>query len=390
MRGAAPGRGDWAAACRPPRTTPPAAYRPPPTPAMPSPYTVPMRCFVVVPGALVPAPLAADLVGEARRQRRLPQLERLVARASVQAYDALPPVAARAPQLFWTWAQFGGSGGPVSAPYVAALLAQRAVPGALWHCDPVHIALARDHLLVTALDDAPPTPAQDEALFHEAAAAALELGAQMHRWQGRWFIAFDPPWQLQAVPLAAVLDHSMQEAMPGGADAARWRKLFTEIQIRWHRHPVNEAREAAGQPAINGLWLHGGTADALPALESPFVQVVADAPSLQAWAAATRTPAQALHPLPALADGDVLVQVDGLAAAHRREAWADWLAAAAAVDATLAAIEAQVRPRGGQIELLLFGTHGVRRVVAAAGDRWRLWRRQALVDVLAEPLEGVQ
>ncbi|MFO0009699.1 MAG: hypothetical protein ACK540_09815, partial [Betaproteobacteria bacterium] len=226
-----------------------------------------MRCFVVVPGALVPAPLAADLVGEARRQRRLPQLERLVARASVKAYAALPPVAARVPQLYWTWAQFGGNGGPVAAPYVAALLAQRAVPAALWHCDPVHIALARDHLLVTALDEAPPTPAEEEALFAEAAAAALELGAQMHRWQGRWFIAFDPPWQLEAVPLAAVLDHSMQEAMPGGADAARWRKLFTEIQIRWHRHPVNEAREAAGRPAVNGLWLHGGTAGALPALE---------------------------------------------------------------------------------------------------------------------------
>jgi len=325
-----------------------------------------MRCFVVVPGALVPAPLAADLVGEARRQRRLPQLERLVARASVQAYDALPPVAARAPQLFWTWEQFGGTGPPVSAPYVAALLAQSAVPAALWHCDPVHIALARDHLLVTALDDAPPTPAQDEALFHEAAAAALELGAQMHRWQARWFIAFDPPWQLQAVPLAAVLDHSMQEAMPGGADAARWRKLFTEIQIRWHRHPVNEAREATCRPTVNGLCLHGGTAGALPALDSPVVQVVADDPALQAWALATQTPAQALRPLPVLAAGDVLVQIDSLVAAHRSQSWADWLAATAAVDATLAAIDAQVSARGGQIELLLFGTHGVRRVVAAA------------------------
>lgn len=348
-----------------------------------------MRCFIVIPGALVPAPLAADVIGTAQRRQRLPELERLAMRAGVQAYGALPPAAARAPQLFWTWEQFGGTGPPVSAPYVAALLAQSAVPAALWHCDPVHIALARDHLLVTALDDAPLRPAEEEALFDDAATTALGRGAQMHRWQGRWFVAFDPPWQLQAVPLAAALDHSMQEAMPGGADAVRWRKLFTEIQILWHRHPVNEAREATGRPTVNGLWLHGGTAGALPALDSPFVQVVADDPALQAWALATQTPAQALRPLPVLAAGDVLVQIDSLVAAHRSQSWADWLAATAAVDATLAAIDAQVSARGGQIELLLFGTHGFRRVMVATGDRWRLWRRQALVEVLAEPLEGV-
>ena len=39
--------------------------------------------------------------------------------------------------------------------------------------------------------------------------------------------------------------------------AKRWRKIQNEVQMRWHIHPVNEARDANGLPTINSIWLYG-------------------------------------------------------------------------------------------------------------------------------------
>jgi hypothetical protein len=49
--------------------------------------------------------------------------------------------------------------------------------------------------------------------------------------------------------------------MPEGAHA-----LVNEAQMLLHAHPVNEAREARGEPPINSLWLWGaGRAPSVPA-----------------------------------------------------------------------------------------------------------------------------
>ena len=44
-----------------------------------------------------------------------------------------------------------------------------------------------------------------------------------------------------------------------------WRKRVNEIQMAWHDHPVNQAREDKGLPAINGIWLYGGGKGFTPA-----------------------------------------------------------------------------------------------------------------------------
>jgi len=43
----------------------------------------------------------------------------------------------------------------------------------------------------------------------------------------------------------------------------RWHALLNEIQMAMYQHPVNTAREARGEPVVNGLWLWG--AGRLPA-----------------------------------------------------------------------------------------------------------------------------
>src|SRR6185312_167557 len=47
-------------------------------------------------------------------------------------------------------------------------------------------------------------------------------------------------------------------AMPTGPDAARLKLLMNELQMLFHTHAVNMAREEAGRPPINSLWVWGG------------------------------------------------------------------------------------------------------------------------------------
>jgi hypothetical protein len=39
---------------------------------------------------------------------------------------------------------------------------------------------------------------------------------------------------------------------------APWRHAINEAQMVLHAHPVNQARQAAGQPVVNSLWPWGG------------------------------------------------------------------------------------------------------------------------------------
>jgi hypothetical protein len=70
---------------------------------------------------------------------------------------------------------------------------------------------------------------------------------------------------LNTSTLDAACGHNIDIWMPQGAGERDWRKLQNEIQMQWHGHPVNEAREARGLKPVNSVWLWGGTP---PAIES--------------------------------------------------------------------------------------------------------------------------
>ena len=127
-----------------------------------------MRWTVVVPGALLPPPIAADVLAGANA----PWLLRALSRASVGEAATFESCA---PHLSWLWQQFGGGGDPVTAPYALRVLDSQADPGAqCWHVDPVHFAFARDHLLVAPLDDTPGAE-EAESLARHLRAALDEL-----------------------------------------------------------------------------------------------------------------------------------------------------------------------------------------------------------------------
>jgi len=343
-----------------------------------------MRWTVVVPGGLLPSPIAADVLAGAAT----PWLARVLARA--QAEPATTVDCNGAAHLAWLWRQFGGAGEPVTAPYALRALDADADCGAqCWHIDPVHFAFARDHLLVTSLDE---TPTADEqavlathlrTALHELAADATP---RLHQHQGHWLLTLARPWSMQATPLEGALGQSAHEHWPAGADAAAWRRLLTEVQMCWHQEPLNEAREALGRRAINALWLHGGgTWAPLPA--RPFGAVAGTDPVLRGWALASGLPREALHDEGAVAParGDAVSIRRDLLLPAQFEAWGQWLEQLARLEAALRDLHEACFAAGyDELALVLCGRRQVRIVHLRRGDAWRLWRSTPLPSLFAE------
>lgn len=350
-----------------------------------------MRWTVVVPGALLPAPIAADVIGAANA----PQLARLLARARIDAPQPGSAATAGATHWSWLWQRFSGRADvPITAPYAwhalePADLDRASDTGQLWQIDPLHFAVALDHMLAVPLEDHDALDRSETlALATAADACAQAVGARVCVLDRHWFLALAQPWSLAAVPLEAALGESIQPLLPTGADARRWRKLLNEIQIAWHHHPVNAAREARGAKAVNGLWLHGGgTYRPLPA--SALAQVASEEPAVRGWALASGVPASAVVALDHALDarGDGLYTGSSLYASARAEAWHPWLSALAGFDRWLGGLAGRAFAAGAEVELVLCGRAVTRSVVLRRGDRWRLWRRAEFAATLAEPLE---
>jgi hypothetical protein len=343
--------------------------------------SAPMRWTVVVPGALLPSPIAAEVLAAATA----PWLKAVLARAQAAAAERID---GGAPHLRWLWRRFGGSGEAITAPYALRALAPESDPNLQsWHIDPVHFAFARDHALVAPLD-APPTGAETDLLASHLRSALDEIGiaATLHLHADRWLLSLAEQWSLQTTPLDAALGQSALEHWPAGDDAAVWRRLLTEVQMRWHAEPTNDAREAAGQAAVNGLWLHGG-GRWQPLPRQPYGAVTGSDPVLRGWALASGVAAAALYedsavpPMPT----DVLSIRRDLLQAAQFEAWGQWIEKLAALDQELHRLHDACLAAGGrELELVLAGKQQVRVVPLRRGDSWRLWRNAPIAPLLAE------
>ena len=67
---------------------------------------------------------------------------------------------------------------------------------------------------------------------------------------------------LATASLDRVVGRNVNAWMPEGTQAAPLRRLQNEMQMLLYTHPVNDARQAAGQLAVNSFWVSG--AGALP------------------------------------------------------------------------------------------------------------------------------
>jgi hypothetical protein len=75
---------------------------------------------------------------------------------------------------------------------------------------------------------------------------------------GRWRVFLDLPESAGSISPMALMQLDLGDWWPTGPAWRAWRKRLNEIQMAWHEHPVNLAREQCGQAPVNSVWLYGG------------------------------------------------------------------------------------------------------------------------------------
>jgi hypothetical protein len=124
--------------------------------------------------------------------------------------------------------------------------------------DPVHLSVNRDRVVLLDASQLDITIAESSALIAALQAQFKSDGLICHDpHPQRWYIASDSPIALRTQPVSKVRGHSVADFWFDGADRALWQARLSEMQMLLHAHPVNEAREAADQLPINGVWLWG-------------------------------------------------------------------------------------------------------------------------------------
>src|SRR5690606_6623927 len=201
-----------------------------------------MHAELVVPG------LFAQPAGAARA----PALELLLARGREVK---------REPRSVDRWLQdaFGLEEETLPAGALTLVAAGEDPVGGWWvRADPVHLRLMRDRLIVVPsaafsleLDEA--RALADSLSRHFGARLELRV-VTAQSWCARLDeeLAFATPTPLEA----AGRDVDLASRI-GGDAGRRWSGLLNEAQMLLHSHPVNEAREARGEPAVNSLWPWG-------------------------------------------------------------------------------------------------------------------------------------
>ena len=240
--------------------------------------------------------------------------------------------------------------------------------------EPVHLALQRDYFSLSH-----PVPLVLSRADAEALTAVLNQhfaieGLQFHlgheRGQGtRWYLRLAAAPRLRTTLPQQAAGHDIRPFLPQGADAPFWQRLTNEIQMLLHDHPVNQAREASGQLAVNSIWFSAG--GVLPAsVKISNRRVFADLPLAAGLAQVTGAQ---LDRLPQ--DGASLMQVDGdglliLADADNTEQ--RWLAPL---------LQAMQSRRLKRLELYLGMDDRVLAVQLRWFDLWRLWHRPQPLSV---------
>ncbi|MBB5018817.1 hypothetical protein HNQ59_002110 [Chitinivorax tropicus] len=150
---------------------------------------------------------------------------------------------------------------PDQATAPISLQAEGCKPGQdYWlHADPVHLQINRDQLILA--DSGILSISQHEAdqlidsLNRHFAADGLQFVAP---YPSRWYVRCQTAPQITTKSVHRVIGQDIHRHLPVGADAMHWHQTLNEIQMLLYTHPVNDARDAAGDPLINSLWFWGG------------------------------------------------------------------------------------------------------------------------------------
>ncbi len=128
--------------------------------------------------------------------------------------------------------------------------------------EPVHLHATRDHLVLLPLSELAIPQNELTILMEEANIIFSEEGIIPISNNGfAWIYAGSDYESLYTHSVAQATGRNIDWWLPKDTVvsglAKRWRRIQNEIQMRWHIHPINEARESQGLPRINSVWVYG-------------------------------------------------------------------------------------------------------------------------------------
>jgi hypothetical protein len=277
---------------------------------------------------LVPGLCGPDLPGNYPAKRAV-VIETLLSRSMVREGPATFETAAG---VFFASDEADAKPSPV-APLSWLADTGQAARAYMLRADPVHLRADQARLLLFDSQvlsiQAPEAAGLVDTFNHHYAERGWHLQAPVAQ---RWYLTLPNKAEIETVPPLELAGQEIEPGLPRGKDAREWHRLLNEIQMLFHDHPVNQAREAHGKPAINSVWVWGG--GRLPRqLNSPLGRVFSDHPYVTGLAHLAEVPACSLPPtgeelLSGSGDGHTLAVITSLErAAIYREAdrWAEAL-----------------------------------------------------------------
>jgi hypothetical protein len=261
----------------------------------------PCRLALLIPGLCGPSP---EIPATGYPSAGLPALERLLSRARV---DAQP-----LGEVEHTLAGFFSLSGTEGVPLAVApltWLADSGVPASsfVMRADPVH--LRADQACLRLFDSTTFTVAAQEA---RELVAAFNEHYRQRDWQlhaplpQRWYLTLNEAPEITTMAPLQLAGRDIRDALPQGKAGATWHAFLNEVQMLFHEHPVNRARERRGDPVINSIWPWGG--GYLPArVATTVTRAFADQPLLQGLARLAGIPCRGV---PENA-GDLMVDAKG-------------------------------------------------------------------------------
>jgi hypothetical protein len=314
----------------------------------------------------------------------LPALERLLGRA---LKTVTPPVSADT----WLCEAAGLDAELQAAPPSAALalLGEDGEPGtSTWmHADPVHMRVDRDQLLIDTLSAASLNQQDAAAMLATLNEHFAQDGMNFHLTVAQhWYVSIRQSPDATFTPLDEAGGSNADVLRPTGADALAWQRVANEAQMLLHEHPVNIAREARGENAINSVWFWGPGALPLPP-QLHFRRIWSDDPvarglGLLASIPVAAAPLSATHWLEReIANGDegrYLIVLGALRQAAREcgiDAWRSILADFERLWFQ-PLLEALRNDRIGMLTLHVLAPHCALSAETIRGDLVKFWRRK--------------
>jgi hypothetical protein len=203
---------------------------------------------LVIPDLFLPREFAAEVVAD----MTLPALQKMLGRGQCKIHE---PV-----QLEELLCGIFGVPQSADVPIAPISAAFDGLGAGCWlRADPVHLHLQRDQLLLSGVKVSSEEAAAMCASMNEHfAGQGMEFFAPHAQ---RWYVRLDSLPRIRTTPMSQVVGGDVRRFLPAGDDASRWHQVFNEIQMLLHAHPLNEAREARGEPIINSVWFWGGGCD---------------------------------------------------------------------------------------------------------------------------------